>query len=55
MVGRGWRTNIAFGTLSAGTPTGHCVGLKSLQTLCFTNTVHQTRPIGGDVKNTYWH
>ena len=52
MIGRGWRTNIAFGD---NVVNGHCVKLKSYQTLCFTKTVNQSRPTGtrGDV--SYWH
>ena len=53
IVGRGWRTNIAFGT-KEGARNGHCVGLSSLKTLCFTNTVHQSRPIGGNIQTVYF-
>jgi hypothetical protein len=51
IIGRGWRTNIAFGN---NVVLGHCQALKGYQTLCFTG-VHQSRPTGtrGDV--TYWN
>jgi hypothetical protein len=52
IVGRGWRTSIAFGNNIT-----QCTNLTQLQTLCFTNTVHQSRPIGSAVNSgtTYWH
>jgi len=51
IIGRGWRSSIAFGNNVA---MGHCQALKVYQTLCFTG-VHQSRPTGtrGDV--TYWN
>lgn len=56
MIGRSWRTNIAFNTAKSGTNTSRCVGLPQLQTLCFTGADVQTRsrPIGSDIKNSYW-
>ena len=52
LVGRGWRSNIAFGNNVAN---GRCTSLQSLQTLCFTSTVHQSRPIGSRGDIAYWH
>uniref|UniRef100_A0A6C0HY89 Uncharacterized protein n=1 Tax=viral metagenome TaxID=1070528 RepID=A0A6C0HY89_9ZZZZ len=53
IIGRGWRTNIAFGNNVA---KGHCTKLKSYQTLCFTGTVHQSRPTGSvNTGSTYWN
>lgn len=53
IVGRGWRSNIALGTLN-GVKNSNCVGLNSLKSLCFTQTVHQSRPIGGNIQTVYW-
>jgi len=53
IIGRGWRSNIALGSLN-GLKHNHCLTLAPLKSLCFTNTVHQSRPIGGDIQNTYW-
>lgn len=57
IIGRGWRSNIALGTLQTGTASSRCVGLPSLMQLCFTGADLQTRsrPIGGDIKTVYWH
>lgn len=57
IVGRGWRSNIALGTLHTGTSASRCVGLPALMQLCFTGADLQTRsrPIGGDIKTVYWH
>ena len=49
IIGRGWRTNIAFETKK------HCTQLKTYQTLCFTNRVNQSRPIGSvNTGTVYW-
>ena len=56
-VGRGWRTNIAFGSLN-GVITGRCNNRKAANViqLCFTETVHQSRPVGSTVNSNagYW-
>ena len=52
IIGRGWRTNIAFGN---NVVNGHCTQLKTYQTLCFTSTVHPSRNIGSvNSGTTYW-
>jgi len=43
MIGRGWRTNIAFGTDS--NPAIRCCGLKSYQTMTWTANAKPSRPI----------
>jgi len=44
MIGREWRTNIAFGTTS--NPAVRCCGLKSYQTMTWTANAKPSRPIG---------
>jgi hypothetical protein len=53
-IGRGWRSSIALNEQNAA---GSCTKLKQLQTLCFTNTVHQSRNIGSSVTANiaYYH
>ena len=50
-VGRGWRTNIAFGN---NVERGHCQPLSVYKRLCFTG-VHQSRPTGTRGTVSYWN
>ena len=52
IVGRGWRTSIAFGDNVAN---GKCTQLKTFMTLCFTSPVHQSRPTGTRGNVSYWN
>jgi hypothetical protein len=52
IVGRGWRTNIAFGD---NVVNDHCTQLKTHQTLCF-KLANQSRPTGSvNTGSTYWN
>ena len=52
IIGRGWRTNIAFGDNVA---KGHCTKLSTYQKLCFTKPVCQSRPTGSvNTGTTYY-
>lgn len=52
MIGRGWRTNIAFGTDVS--PAIRCCGLKAYQTMPFTTTPRPSRPIGTSSNVTHY-
>ena len=53
MIGREWQTSIAFNNTNVA--NNHCFKLNSFATTCpAAANVKQSRPIGGDVKNTYW-
>jgi hypothetical protein len=52
IIGRSWRTSIAFGDNVAN---GKCKKLNTYQTLCFTSPVHQSRPIGTRGNVSYWN
>lgn len=49
-IGRGWRTNIAFGNTDP--VNKHCCGLKSYQTMLWTSYAKPSRPIG--VRSDVW-
>ena len=51
IIGRSWRTSIAFGD---NVTKGYCTKLKTYQTLCFTSPVHQSRPTGTRGNVSYW-
>ena len=53
IIGRGWRTNIAFNSNNVV----NCQPLKTYQTLCFTSPVNQSRPIGSSITAArgYWN
>jgi len=51
IVGRGWRTTIAF---KDNVANGKCTKLSALQTLCFTEA-HQSRPTGTRGNVSYWN
>jgi hypothetical protein len=51
-IGRESWTSVAFHTKNA-VVNGTCCSLKSYQTMIYTN-VQQSRPIGSNVKTTYW-
>jgi len=51
IIGRGWRTNIAFGNNPVN---GICNKLSVYQTLCFTS--NPSRPTGSvNTGSTYWN
>jgi len=52
MIGRGWRTNIAFGSTS--NPAIRCCGLKSYQTMTWTSNAKPSRPIGTSSNVTHY-
>tara|TARA_B100000927_G_scaffold288326_1_gene282743 strand:+ start:2252 stop:2524 length:273 start_codon:yes stop_codon:yes gene_type:complete len=53
-VGRESWTSIHFGTSSMGKSVVPCGKLSCLRTLRYTGNVHPSRPIGGDVRTTYY-